>query len=111
MDDCNTLWEKGGWGDEGVQIPLWTIVTAAPDSAALTVMGSDSSMDDCNGVFEHFAFISVKVQIPLWTIVTPAALSSTGSILRSDSSMDDCNPHGEDEAGPEYEFRFLYGRL
>ena len=114
MDDCNLGLIGRRGGGEGVQIPLWTIVTSGLSCLSLVKVDSsdssmddcnfiqvllclhnfprsDSSMDDCNVVDIIKLNSSFFVQIPLWTIVTE--VDEFTAILKesSDSSMDDCN--------------------
>jgi len=75
-----------------VQIPLWTIVTQYCPKPDVMEFSSDSSMDDCNGFLLVLIFMQViKVQIPLWTIVTKRLTGGWRQYGSSDSSMDDCN--------------------
>ena len=49
MDDCNFYDAVNYKKANGVQIPLWTIVTEPLTGRLLLIMPrSDSSMDDCN---------------------------------------------------------------
>ena len=70
MDDCNFYVKNYKSNHEGVQIPLWTIVTIPQSILQMRIL---------------------SVQIPLWTIVTHRHPTVYYGISGSDSSMDDCN--------------------
>ncbi len=89
MDDCNRSLTVLRQAPGFVQIPLWTIVTAASFDLGIKCI----------------------VQIPLWTIVTRPFTKEIVMLYCSDSSMDDCNFKSNLNSIVAVVFRFLYGRL